>query len=308
MDLDTAIELYLNHIKAERGLAANTVESYARDLFKFRDFCHAAKIGEVEAITEPSIVDFLIELVNKGLSVRTQARNLVAIRNFFKFLRSERYMDADPASLVSLPKTGRRLPETLTLDEVTRLLGACDRSTRLGLRDAALLETLYATGLRVSELVGLRLQDLDLETGVLRAFGKGGKQRLVPMGAEARRAVLEYLTDVRPGLVSRPTDVFFLTRRGERMTRQGFWKLIKGVALKAGITKNLSPHKLRHSFATHLLERGADLRAVQEMLGHADVSTTQIYTHITQTRLKEIYSQHHPRAREVGSKTIPPDR
>lgn len=296
MDLDTATELFLNHIKVERGLSANTVESYGRDLFKFTDFCRRSSIRTVKNIREEHIVDFLVELTRRKLSVRTQARNLVAIRNFFKFMRAERLIQSDPAALVSLPRFGRRLPQALTLDEVTRLLEAPDQDTDRGLRDAAMLEILYATGLRVSELVSLRTSDLDLKTGVLRAFGKGGKQRLVPMGEEARQTVTRYLERGRPSFLSGPSEALFLTRRSRPMTRQGFWKLLKTHALKAGITKNTSPHKLRHSFATHLLERGADLRAVQEMLGHADVSTTQIYTHITQARLRQIYEKHHPRA------------
>jgi integrase/recombinase XerD len=296
VDLDTATELFLNHIKVERGLSANTVESYGRDLFKFRDFLSRTGARSIGTIREDHIVDFLVELTRKRLSVRTQARNLVAIRNFFKFLRAERVIKSDPSALISLPKAGRKLPQTLTLDEVTRLLDTPDLDSDLGLRDAAMLEVLYATGLRVSELISLKTADLDLKTGLVRALGKGRKQRLVPMGEQARRAGVRYLGEARPALIKGETDVLFITRRGGGMTRQGFWKLLKNYALRAGIKKNLSPHKLRHSFATHLLERGADLRAVQEMLGHADVSTTQIYTHITQARLKQIYEKHHPRA------------
>jgi integrase/recombinase XerD len=283
-------------MRVERGLSANTVAAYGGDLFKFRDFCMRRKIEDVGGVDEPLIVEFMMGLARQRLSVRTQARNLVSIRNLCKFLLRERVLDGDPSALVSPPKVGKKLPSTLTLDEVERLLRAPDRSTQLGLRDAAMIETLYATGLRVSELVGLRTADVDLQVGVVRAFGKGGKQRLVPLGEQARDLIRRYLAEVRPGQEKSPTDELFLTRLGKGMTRQGFWKLLRKHALAASITKDISPHKLRHSFATHLLERGADLRAVQEMLGHADVSTTEIYTHVTEARLRDVYRRHHPRA------------
>ena len=298
MTFDDAIELYLTHLKVERGLSPNTIENYGRDLFKLRDYCiKTEKIESVEEVREGNIVEFVMSLAKNRLSVRTQARNLVAIRNLFKYLLKERLLEKDPSALVTPPKIGRRLPETLTLDEVEALLNTPDKSTTLGLRDGAMIETLYATGLRVSELVSLRTHDVDLQLGALKAFGKGRKQRIVPIGQAAREILEQYQKLSRPTILKdRVSDGLFVTGRGKIMTRQGFWKILKKYTLKAGINKNISPHKLRHSFATHLLERGADLRAVQEMLGHADVSTTEIYTHITQARLRLMYSNHHPRA------------
>ena len=298
MTFDNAIELFLTHLKVERGLSPNTVEAYGRDLFKFRDRClDVEDVEQVERLTEGHVVEFLMSLAQKKLSVRTQARTLVSVRNLFKFLLKEKLIDTDPSALVTPPKIGRRLPETLTLDEVERLLYTPDKGTSLGLRDAAMIETLYATGVRVSELVSLRTTDIDLQTGVLKAFGKGSKQRLIPIGQAAREVLSLYRETARPQILKgRYSDGLFVTNRGKTMTRQAFWKLLKKYALKAEIKKNISPHKLRHSFATHLLERGADLRAVQEMLGHADVTTTEIYTHITRARLEQMYSSHHPRA------------
>lgn len=298
MTFDDAIELYLTHLKVERGLSPNTLENYGRDLFKLRDYCmKTEKIDSVEDVREGNIVEFVMSLAKNRLSVRTQARNLVAIRNLFKYLLKERLLEKDPSALVTPPKIGRRLPETLTLDEVEALLNTPDKSTTLGLRDAAMIETLYATGLRVSELVTLRTHDVDLQLGALKAFGKGKKQRFIPIGQAAREILQQYQKLSRPTILkNRVSDGLFVTGRGKTMTRQGFWKLLNKYTLKAGINKNISPHKLRHSFATHLLERGADLRAVQEMLGHADVSTTEIYTHITQARLRQMYTSHHPRA------------
>ncbi len=298
MTFDDAIELYLTHLKVERGLSPNTLENYGRDLFKLRDYCmKSEKIDSVENVREGNIVEFVMSLAKNHLSVRTQARNLVAIRNLFKYLLKERLLEKDPSALVTPPKIGRRLPETLTLNEVEALLNTPDKSTTLGLRDGAMIETLYATGLRVSELVSLRTHDVDLQLGALKAFGKGKKQRFIPIGRAACEILEQYLKLSRPTILKdRVSDGLFVTGRGKTMTRQGFWKILKKYTLKAGINKNISPHKLRHSFATHLLERGADLRAVQEMLGHADVSTTEIYTHITQARLRQMYSSHHPRA------------
>jgi integrase/recombinase XerD len=296
MHLDRAIDLFLSHLKVERGLAANTIAAYGRDLFQFRDFALDAGVDVISRVDEGLIVEFMISLARGDLAVRTQARKLVAIRNLGKFLVREKLLAADPSALVSPPKVGRKLPVTLTVDEVERLLGAPQQSTPLGLRDAAMLETLYATGLRVSELVSLRLADLDLQSGVVRALGKGEKQRLVPVGEQALTLIRAYLERARPVLERAPVEALFLSRLGRKMSRQAFWKIIKKHALAAGIQKNISPHKLRHSFATHLLERGADLRAVQEMLGHADISTTEIYTHLSEVRLREIYAKHHPRA------------
>lgn len=295
--LDAAIDVFLDHVKVERGLRRNTVEAYGRDLAKFRRWCEGRGLTEARDVHNRHVLKYLVSLADERLAVRSQARMLVTLRGLFKHLRAERYLDRDPTAEVALPRLGRPLPEVLSVDEVERLLQAPVPKTARGLRDAAMLETLYATGLRVSELVALRLADVNLDNGYLSTVGKGRKQRLVPLGEQARARVREYLASARPGLDrGRNGAALFLTHRGRPMTRQGFWKLLRGYALKAGIRKAISPHKLRHSFATHLLERGADLRAVQAMLGHADIGTTQVYTHLSRARLKEVYKTHHPRA------------
>jgi integrase/recombinase XerD len=295
MDLDRSIDLFLMYIKLERGLARNTVEAYAGDLRVFLDHAAEHDVSEAAQVTSRMVVDYLLWLSRQGLSSRTQARRLVALRQMFKFLCGQHHLARDPTAAVELPRMGRRLPTVLSTDEVERLLAAPDRRTPRGLRDAAMLETLYATGIRVSELVSLMLSDLNLERGYVMVMGKGSKQRLVPLGEIALERIEEYLADVRPTW-DQGHPGLFLTQRRRTMTRQGFWKLIKRYARQAEISHPLSPHKLRHSFATHLLDHGADLRAVQEMLGHADISTTQIYTHVSQARLRQMYHQHHPRA------------
>jgi integrase/recombinase XerD len=296
MELDRAIDLFLDHIKIERNLAANSVTAYAADLAKFRAFCAAHEVADAEAVGPNVILEFLLQLSSRQLSVRTQARHLVALRGLFRFLRAERHVPADPTASVELPKIGRRLPEVLTLQEVERLLEAPDRKNVLGLRDAAMLELLYATGLRVTELCRLRTDELDLDAGFVSTMGKGRKQRLVPVGETALDLLRRYLQESRPRLDRKRSNVLFLSRRGAGLTRQAFWKMIAAQARAAGIRKRIYPHIVRHSFATHLLERGADLRAVQAMLGHADISTTQIYTHLGRAHLLEAYRRSHPRA------------
>ena len=296
LSLDAAIDVYLDHVKIERGLARNTVEAYGRDLSKFRRFCVTQRVEEATGVEPRHLLGYLVTLAKGKLAVRSQARNLVALRGLFKHLRAERYVERDPTADLELPRVGRPLPEVLTLDEVERLLAMPPVKHARGLRDAAMLETLYATGLRVSELVALKLADVNLGEGYLSTMGKGRKQRLVPLGAQARARIEEYLANARASFDhGRNAPALFLTHHGRAMTRQGFWKLLAGYARAAGIRKRISPHKLRHSFATHLLERGADLRAVQAMLGHADIGTTQIYTHLSKSLLKEIYKLHHPR-------------
>ena len=296
IDLDRAIDLFLVHVKVERGLSPNTVLAYAHDLAKFREFCDRRDLHRAEEIGPAQLADFLVALLEQRLAVRSQARNLAALRGFYKFLRAEHLVEVDPTASVDPPRLGRKLPNVLGLDDVERLLAAPRDDTSRGLRDGAMLETLYATGLRVSELVSLRVSDLNLEVGYLSAFGKGRKQRLVPMGEVARGRVRRYLEESRPQFDhGRGAEALFLTRRGGPMTRQGFWKLLGAHARSAGIRKRITPHTLRHSFATHLLERGADLRAVQAMLGHADIATTQIYTHLGRARLREVYERSHPR-------------
>lgn len=296
LDLDQAIDLYLQYIKIERNLSPNTVESYGRDLAKFRAFCASRKIHALDQVQSQTVLEFLIDLSTRKMSVRTQARNLVALRGLFKHMRRERIMEVDPTSSVELPRAGRKLPDVLTMEEVERFLAAPDPKSRLGPRDVAMLELLYATGLRVTELCRLRMDELNLDHGYVSATGKGRKQRLVPVGESALDALRRYLERGRAALDKKRSPFLFLTQRAGPMTRQGFWKMVRKYADVAGITKDIYPHMLRHSFATHLLEHGADLRAVQAMLGHADISTTQIYTHISRSHLVEIYRKHHPRA------------
>jgi integrase/recombinase XerD len=295
--LDAAIDLFLDHVKIERGLARNSVDAYGRDLAKFRRFCAARGLDDADAVERRHILSYLVELSEARIAARSQARNLVALRQLFRHLRAERHIARDPTADVELPRIGRPLPVTLTLAEVEGLLAQPPNDTARGLRDAAMLETLYATGLRVSELVGLRHVDVNLHELFLSTVGKGKKQRLVPLAERARDAIQAYLATARPVLLGgRQSPALFVTHLGRAMTRQGFWKLITAYARAAGIRKRLSPHKLRHSFATHLVERGADLRAVQAMLGHADIGTTQIYTHVSPERLHSVVKQHHPRA------------
>lgn len=294
--LAVAIDLYLDHLKLERGLSRHTLSAYGSDLAKFANYCSSAQLTTANEIESRHVLGFLVKLTDAKLAVRSQARQLVALRGFFRFLRSDHHIAKDPSADIELPQLGRPLPTVLSPDEVDRLLACPNAKDNRGLRDQAMLETLYATGLRVSELVSLRLAEVNLVDGYLSTVGKGRKQRLVPMGDAARERVRDYLIMSRPTFDrGRNHPALFLTHFGGPMTRQGFWKLIRGYAISAGINKAISPHKLRHSFATHLLERGADLRAVQAMLGHADIGTTQIYTHLSNARLKEIYRQHHPR-------------
>jgi integrase/recombinase XerD len=297
LSLDSAIDLYLDHVKVERGLSRNTVESYGRDLSAFRRWCAAQQLDDAEAVDDRALFSYVIALSQAKLAPRSQARALVALRQLFRYLRVERHIGKDPTSDLELPRVGRALPVTLTLDEVEALLTAPKREKPRGLRDAAMLETLYATGLRVSELVSLKESDVDEFQRHLSTVGKGSKRRMVPLGDRAAERIGEYKSWARPSLLhGRSSTALFVTQRGGPMTRQMFWKLITRYARAAGIRKKLSPHKLRHSFATHLVERGADLRAVQAMLGHADIGTTQIYTHVSNKHLVETVRRHHPRA------------
>lgn len=300
LTLDSAVQQFLDHVKVERELSPATVQAYGRDLAGFARFAADRQVAEVATVRPLDVLDFLVKLTEEGLSARSQARKLIALRQLFVFLKRERIVELNPTEDVDLPRFGRRLPEFLSLDEVERLIAQPDRKSARGLRDGAMLETLYATGLRVSELIRLRLRDVNFDAGYLLAFGKGRKERLVPIGEVALESLRSYLELARPEFVqahARATDTLFLTHHGRAMTRQGFWKLIGRYARAAGIRKAISPHKLRHSFATHLVERGADLRAVQAMLGHADIGTTEIYTHLSRGHLQRVYERHHPRAR-----------
>ncbi len=295
--LEPALDLFLAQVGVEMGLAENRVAAYGRDVRRYVEHLGALGVGAWEAVTRTEIQAHLSELVRRGLSPRSQARALSAIRSLHRLLLAERLTPVDPADEIEAPRPGRRLPGLLSHDEVDRLLAAPDPRSAAGRRDRAMLELLYATGLRVSELVGLQLNDVNLETRVLIARGKGNKERIVPVGAPAAAAVKAYLATARePLLRGRRSKDLFVTPRGGRMTRQGFAKILDRCARRAGIRRRISPHKLRHSFATHLLEGGADLRAVQAMLGHADVSTTQIYTHVDRTHVKRLHARYHPRA------------
>jgi integrase/recombinase XerD len=286
---------YLDHLAAERGLAPNTIDSYRRDLRILEQAL--APRRRLEEVRRDDLLRVLRRMRVEGRSARSVSRWLVAVRGFLRYLEGEGIIEQNPAANLDLPRTWRSLPAVLSYRDVEALLSAPDRATVLGMRDAAMIEVLYSTGLRVSELVGLKLGRLHLDAGYLRSMGKGSKERVVPLGAEATAALTRYLDEGRPELTGKqPTDVVFLNRRGGALTRQGFWKILKGHGRRAGVRKPLSPHTVRHSFATHLLEHGADLRSVQLMLGHADISTTQIYTHVNRERLKRLYHTFHPRA------------
>lgn len=294
--MDSFFDLFLNYLTVEKGLANNTLEAYGRDLSRYLTFLNAAGVAEPDKISRTDVLRFLGGLKQEGLSARSRARTLSAVRMFHRFLRMEKLSAQDPTALVESPRMLRPLPHLLSQDEVEKLLAAPMGDQPLAQRDRAMFEVLYATGVRVSELVSLRLSDLNLEIGCLSAFGKGSKQRLIPFGEEALAALRDYLDDGRAQLnKSGLEQVIFLNRSGKGLTRQGFWKILKRRALMAGINQQISPHMLRHSFATHLLENGADLRAVQTMLGHADISTTQIYTHVIRERLRQVHEQFHPR-------------
>jgi len=299
MTPDRAVELYLAHLRVERNLAANTISAYGRDLARFVGFLEERGRQAIDQVGAADVAAHLGELARAGIAPRSQARAHSSLRTLFRFLSDELRLERNPADDVESPKPWRALPEYLTLDEVDRLLAAPDARTPRGLRDAAMLETLYATGLRASELVGLKGSDLHRDVGYVAVVGKGSKERIVPLGEEALARLQTYLEIARPVLLrGRSSEFLFPGRDPARpMTRQGFWRLIKRYALAAGIERRVSPHKLRHSFATHLLERGADLRSVQMMLGHADLSTTQIYTHVNRERMKRIHAEFHPRSR-----------
>ena len=301
MTLETLIRAFLNYIKVERGLSANTIEAYARDLHKFALFAEKRRVT-LDAISRDDVVDFLSELYYQRLDSRSVARHLVSLRNLFRFALAEETISADPALNLESPKVRKSLPTYLRMEEIDRLLEQPDPATPIGIRDRAIMEILYSTGLRVTELVNLRVSDLEMRMGCLRCVGKGDKERLVPVGRKALAAAQKYLETARPVFVGgsrsrgQPTPYLFVNRNGIRISRIGIWRVLAHYGRRAGIRTRLSPHKLRHSFATHLLERGADLRSVQLMLGHADISTTQIYTHVIEERLKQIYKAHHPRA------------
>jgi integrase/recombinase XerD len=294
------IEQFIDVIWMERGLSENTLTAYRTDLKIFSIWLEKQSNKSVVDIIinadRNTIIEYLSELERRQISARSRARLLSSLRRFYAYLLREKNIEVDPVALIDSPKLGRSLPKTLTEEDVESLLMAPDTSTLLGLRDRVLFEVLYATGLRVSELVGLELTQVNLQQGVLRVTGKGNKERLVPLGEEAVNWLEKYLLNTRADLLKgQVTDALFVTKRGSEMTRQAFWYLIKRYALQAEISSTVSPHTLRHAFATHLLNHGADLRVVQMLLGHSDLSTTQIYTHVAKARLKSLHSLHHPR-------------
>lgn len=294
-----AILDYLHFLQVERQLSDNTIASYRRDLENYVEHLHKEqKIEQLNDVQRTNILLHLENLNRSGNSSRTVARNISSIRSFHQFLLREKVTTHDPTVHLEMPQIEQKLPRVLSIEEIETLLAAPNLTKPQGVRDVAMLELLYASGMRISECIGLNIEDIHLTMGFVRVFGKGGKERIIPLGKTSLRACEQYLQNARGKLQGKypKIDALFINQRGKRLTRQGCWKLLKQHAETAGIKKEITPHTLRHSFATHLVENGADLRAVQEMLGHADISTTQIYTHISKTRLSEVYKQFHPRA------------
>ena len=300
MEVEAAGTAFINYIRVERGLSANTLEAYSSDMFKFTNFLLDRKMG-LAKVQRDDVVDFLSSLYRRGLDSRSVARHLVTVRSFFKFLVIDGIVRHDPTTNLESPKIRQTLPSFLSVKEIEKLLALPDLNTPLGLRDRALLDVLYSCGLRVTELISLRSDNVDFELGCVRCIGKGDKERLVPIGKKALESVVTYIKEARPVLLrsrrrAKLSNAIFLNRQGGQLGRVGVWKILAAYGRALGLRKKLTPHKLRHSFATHLLDRGADLRSVQMMLGHADISTTQIYTHVMEDRLKTVYKAHHPRA------------
>ena len=287
---------FLEYLEVERGLSKNTIDAYRRDLSKLEEYARDRE-KKLAGLTPSDIRSFLRQLHRQGLSHRSIARTLSATKGLYRFAAAERITASDPTEQIESPRIPRSLPRYLTLQQVDEILTAPDTKTPAGLRDRTMLETLYATGLRVSELVSLRVDDLYIDAGYLRCKGKGRKERIVPLGRSAAKWLRRYLSRGRAAVATKPGPWAFPNRLGTRMTRQRFWQILQGCGRKCGIRRSLSPHVIRHSFATHLLERGADLRSLQLMLGHSDIGTTQIYTHVSRERLRRIYDQYHPRAR-----------
>jgi integrase/recombinase XerD len=290
------IDTFLNYLSVERGLSNNTIIAYRKDLDSYIGFISNRHVDALSKITKNDITNFMMNQKDKGISANSIARRLAAIRMFHRFLARERILKSDPSSLIDSPKLWKKIPDTLSLNEVEALLAQPDIRDRQGVRDKAMLEVLYATGMRVSEIVNLKSDDVNLDIGFLRCIGKGDKERIIPLGKKAINSIKRYLGISRPHfLKTKESNFLFLSRLGKKLSRQSVWKIMKRYAKLARIKKPIRPHILRHSFATHLLERGADLRSVQEMLGHSNISTTQIYTHINKERLKTIHKMYHPR-------------
>lgn len=297
MIIDNTIKDYLHYLKVERGLTDNTIASYGSDLKQFNKYLTAQKITDYQSIKREQILNFLQFQMQQSKTASSITRTVTSLRQFFQYLAEENIIQKNPMLLIDSPKKREHLPEVLSVSEVEQLLRVPDTTKVLGLRDRAILEVMYATGLRVSELVHLKLADLHLSLGLLQTLGKGQKERIVPLGSQAVKWVERYLDEARPKLLGHQRSQFvFLNNHGHGLTRQGVWKNLKQQVRAAGIQKDVTPHTLRHSFATHILENGADLRVVQELLGHADISTTQIYTHLSKKRLQGVYNRYHPRA------------
>jgi len=290
------IDTFLDYLSVERGLSSNTISAYRGDLNAYLDFMSGNHIEALSKISREDITGFMLNQKDRSIAVNSVARRLAAIRMFHRFLTREKILKSDPTNLIDSPRLWKKIPDTLTLNEVESLIAQPDIRDSQGIRDKAILETLYATGMRVSEAVNLRRDNVNLEIGFLRCIGKGNKERVIPLGKKAIASIKRYLEVSRPEILKKKSSEYlFVSRIGRKISRQSFWKLIKRYARQARIKKPIRPHILRHSFATHLLERGADLRSVQEMLGHSNISTTQIYTHINRDRLKSIHKQFHPR-------------
>ena len=291
------IEDFLNYLAVERGLAQNTLLAYRRDLLKYAEFLEKQGIKAPDQVKRDHVTNFMFDQKKNKLTTSSICRSLAAIKTFHRFLVRERLSKEDPTTLVDTPKIWKRIPEVLTLKEIELIIDAAKGKSNQQIRDKSILELFYASGMRVSEVVNLKVDSINMEMGYVRCMGKGSKERIIPIGKNARETVKRYCDFVRPQLAKKNefSPYLFLSRLGKKLSRQSFWKLIKAYARKAGIKKEIKPHILRHTFATHLLEHGADLRSVQEMLGHADISTTQIYTHVDRERLKSVHKEFHPR-------------
>lgn len=300
--LDQAIDDYIVYLTVEKGSSRNTIEAYSNDVRKLAQYLSDADIKRWSQVDSYHIRGYLAFMQQEDVTNTTRARNVAAMKSFFRFLYIEKYTDSNLAELLDGPRKEKVLPKYLTIEEVERLMAAPDVTTPNGCRDKAMLELLYASGLRVTELITLRLSDISFEMAYVRCFGKGAKERVIPLGKYALQALERYINVCRPKVMNNwQTDILFLNKSGNGLTRQGFWKIIKKYGQEAGITADLTPHVLRHSFATHLLSNGADLRAIQEMLGHADIATTQIYTHLLGEQMLEVYKEAHPRAKKKQS-------
>ncbi len=295
--MNEEINDYLHYLTIERGLSLNTRKSYERDLLQYLHYLEDEQITSWQDVDRYVVINYLEKMHDEKKAPATVTRMITSLRRFHQFLRQERLTDHDPMQHIDTPKKVQKLPSTLSLTEVERLIETPDTTQNLGIRDRAILEVMYATGMRVSELVGLKLSDLHLSLGLVQTLGKGDKERIIPLGDYAIQWLERYVDEARPLLVANPSETHvFVNHHGTGLSRQGIWKNLKQLVREAGINKEVTPHTLRHSFATHLLENGADLRTVQELLGHADISTTQIYTHITKKRMTDVYKQHFPRA------------